>query len=59
MKPILILQDFDAFKAGDHVLASDQVACDAIACGAAVPSVQAIAEPASAKSAAQTASKAK
>lgn len=45
MKNILFLQDFDAFKAGDHVLAPDQVACDAIACGAAVPSVEAIPAP--------------
>jgi hypothetical protein len=49
MKNIEFLQDFDAYKAGEHVLAPDQVACDAIACGAAVPSVQAIAEPAPAK----------
>jgi hypothetical protein len=45
MKNILFLQDFDAFKSGDHVLTADQVACDAIACGAAVLSVEAIAEP--------------
>ena len=45
MKNIQFVQDFDAYKAGDHVLADDQVACDAIACGAAVPSVQAIAMP--------------
>ena len=45
MKNILFLQDFDAFKAGDRVLAPDQVACDAIACGAAVPSVEAIPAP--------------
>jgi hypothetical protein len=49
MKNIEFLQDFDAYKAGEHVLAPDQVACDAIACGAAVPSVQALAEPAPAK----------
>jgi hypothetical protein len=51
MKNIEFLQDFDAYKAGDHVLAPDQVACDAIACGAAVPSVQAIVEPVPTKSA--------
>jgi hypothetical protein len=45
MKNIQFVQDFDAYQAGQHVLAPDQVACDAIASGAAVPSVQAIAMP--------------
>lgn len=45
MKNVLFLQDFGSHKAGEHVLAEDQVACDAIAAGAAVPSVEAVAEP--------------
>lgn len=43
MKPVLFLQDFGPHKAGEQLLAEDQIACDAIAAGAAVPSVQAIA----------------
>ncbi len=46
MKNVLFLQDFGPHKAGEHVMAEDQVACDAIACGAAVPSVEAVPEPA-------------
>ena len=42
MKPVLFLQDFGPHKAGEQLLADDQIACDAIAAGAAVPSVQAI-----------------
>ncbi len=42
MKNVLFLQDFGPHKAGEHVMAEDQVACDAIASGAAVPSVQAV-----------------
>ena len=42
MKPVLFLQDFGPHKAGEQLLAEDQIACDAIAAGAAVPSVQAI-----------------
>ena len=46
MKNVHFLQDFAAHKAGERVLVEDQLACDAIACGAAVPNVQAIVESA-------------
>ncbi len=42
MKPVLFLQDFGPHKAGEQLLADDQIACNAIAAGAAVPSVQAM-----------------
>ncbi len=45
MKNVLFLQDFGPHKAGERVLAEDQLACDAIACGAAVPSVEAVSQP--------------
>lgn len=46
MKNIQFLQNFGGFKTGEHAMAPDQVACDAIACGAAVPSVEALVAPA-------------
>ncbi len=42
MKNVLFLQDFDGYKKGSHVAVDDQVACDAIANGYAVPSVEPI-----------------
>lgn len=57
MKNILFLQDFAGHKAGEHVMADDQVACDAIACGAAVPSVDAVPAPAPAPITPQTEAK--
>jgi hypothetical protein len=40
MRTIHVVVDFDAHKAGDHIEVDDQVACDAIAQGFAVPSVE-------------------
>lgn len=40
MKNVQFVQDFDAYKKGEHVAVDDQVACDAIANGYAVPSVE-------------------
>lgn len=42
MRIIRLVVDFSPFKAGDHVEVDDQYACDAIAQGFAVPSVDAI-----------------
>ncbi len=42
MKNVLFVLDFDAYKKGDHVAVNDQIACDAIANGFAVPSVELI-----------------
>lgn len=41
MRTIQIVVPFGGFDAGDHVEVDDQVACDAIAQGTAVPSVEA------------------
>ncbi len=43
MRNLLFVQDFENFKAGDHVEVDDQTAVDAIAGGFAVPSVDALA----------------
>ena len=40
MKNVQFVQDFDAYKKGEHFAVDDQVACDAIANGYAVPSVE-------------------
>jgi hypothetical protein len=42
MRTIHVCVDFDVHKAGDHIAVEDQVACDAIAQGLAVPSVDEI-----------------
>lgn len=42
MRIIRVTVDFDVHKAGDLVEVEDQVACDAIAQGYAVPSVDAL-----------------
>jgi hypothetical protein len=39
MRTIYVVDDFDTHKAGDQVEVDDQVACDAIAQGKAVPSI--------------------
>lgn len=43
MRTITVCQDFDGHQAGDHIEVDDQTACDAIAAGHAVPSVNPIA----------------
>lgn len=48
MRTILFVESTGDHKAGDHVEVDDQTACDAIAAGFAVPSVDAI-EPAEPK----------
>ena len=40
MRTILFVESTGDFKAGDNVLVDDQTACDAIAAGFAVPSVE-------------------
>lgn len=45
MRTIQVVVAFDVHKTGDHLEVEDQVACDAIAQGYAVPSVYAV-EPA-------------
>jgi hypothetical protein len=45
MKNVLFVQDFDAYKKGDHAAVDDQIACDAIANGFAVPSVEPVQQP--------------
>jgi len=42
MRNLLFVQDFQTYKAGDHVEVDDQTAVDAIAAGFAVPSVDAL-----------------
>jgi hypothetical protein len=45
VRTVKFIKDFESYKADDHVEVDDQVACDAIASGAAVPSVDAIEAP--------------
>jgi hypothetical protein len=40
MKNVQFVQNFDAYKKGEYVAVDDQIACDAIANGYTVPSVQ-------------------
>ncbi len=42
MRTIQVVVGFDVHKAGEHIEVDDQVACDAIAQGYAVPSVYTI-----------------
>lgn len=44
MRTILLVSDYSPFVAGDHVEVDDQFACDAIAFGYAVPSINPVAK---------------
>ena len=44
MRTILLVSDCEPYKAGDHVEVEDQFACDAIAQGFAVPSINPVAK---------------